>query len=166
MLVLLVVLFQVKLLQYRTISAYVEDSLVAAELASAVVDIEEYGRTHRILVESPAAAFEKFKAALCYNLGLNEALESLGEEGLVGKVEILTYQIFNVNGDLVNVYFFGEDGALLRTESMALAQAYLPDGNRVETTSVYSKVGFFVVGLGGNRIYGTKEKTVDIKGEG
>lgn len=166
MLVLLVVLFQVKLLRYRTIGTYVEDSLVNAELASAVVDIKEYGRTHRILVESPAAAFEKFKVALCYNLGLNEDLESMGEEGLLGKVEILTYQIFHVNGDLVTVYFFQEDGTLLRTESMVLAQAYLPDGNKVETTSIYSKVGFYVAGLGGNRIYATKEKAVDIKGEG
>ncbi len=166
MLVLVVVLFQIKLLQYQTIGAYVEDSLTASGLAAAVIDVREYGRTHTILVESPAGSFEKFKEALRYNLKLDEELRSTNEEVLKGKVDILTYQIFNVCGDVVTVYHFREDGSLLSTESIALAQAYLPDGNKVETTAVYSKVGFYVAGLNGGWIYATKEKAVDIKGEG
>lgn len=165
MLVIIVVLFQVKLLQYQTISAYVEDSLVAAELASAVVDVREYGRTHTILVESPADAFARFKEALVYNLSLDEELESMDTNVIMGKVDILTYQIFQVCGDGVTIYHFREDGSLSGTNIVALSQACLPDGNKVETTSIYCKIGFWVSGLGGRQIYATKEKSVDIKGE-
>ncbi|MBQ8822984.1 MAG: hypothetical protein IJZ82_10100 [Lachnospiraceae bacterium] len=166
MLIFLAVLCQVKLLQYQAIGAFVEDSLAAAGLASAVIDVREYGRTHTIVVESPESSFEKYKEALIYNLALDAGMQSRNEEVLLGKVDILSYQIFNVTGDVVTVYHFQEDGSLEGTESISLSQAYLPDGNKVETTSVYSKVGFYVAGLNGERIYATKEKSVDIKGDG
>ena len=165
-LIVLVVIFQGKLLQYQVVGAFVEDSLAASNLASAVVDIREYGKTHNILLQSPEDAFYRYREALIHNLHLNSDLSSVNEEVLCGKVDILSYQVFNVIENRVIVYRFGEDGSLLGTETVSLEQAYLPDGNKVETTSIYSKVGFYVMGLGGERIYATKEKTVDVKGEG
>lgn len=165
MVVLVAVLFQMKLLQYHAVSAFVEDSLAAANLASAVIDVEEYGMTHNILVESPESAFYRYREALKYNLKLDENLCSTNSEVLCGKVDILSYQVFNVIGDRVWRYRFDEDGRLLEMVELDLGTTFLPDGNKLETTSVYSKVGFFVMGLGGETIYGTKEKSVDIKRE-
>lgn len=166
MLVLVVVLFQVKLQQYRAAGTFVEDSLAASNLASAVIDVEEYGRTHNIRVESPESAFYRYKEALIYNLKLDANLQSTNSDTLWGKVDILSYQVFNVIGDVVYIYRFEESGRLADCVIQDLAGAYLPDGNKVETTSVYSKIGFTVTGLGGETIYATKEKSVDIKGEG
>ncbi|MBQ8822992.1 MAG: hypothetical protein IJZ82_10140 [Lachnospiraceae bacterium] len=165
MIVLVAVLFQIKLLQYHAVSVFVEDSLAASNLASAVIDVEEYGMTHNILVESPESAFYRYREALVHNLKLDENLYSTREEVLCGKVDILSYQVFNVIGDTVWRYRFDEGGRLLDTVSLDLGTTYLPDGNKLETTSVYSKVGFYVMGLGGETIYGTREKSVDIKRE-
>lgn len=165
MIVLVAVLFQVKLLQYHAVSAFVEDSLAASNLASAVIDVEEYGRTHNILVETPESAFYRYWEALIYNLKLDENLYSTNNEVICGKVDILSFQVFNVIGDTVWRYRFDEGGRLLDKVALDLETTYLPDGNKLETTSVYSKVGFHVMGLGGETVYGTKEKSVDIKRE-
>ncbi len=164
--IVLVVLFQGKLLQYQVIGTFVEDSLASSNLASAVIDVKEYGRSHNILIESPEGAFNRYREALIYNLQLNSDLGCKDEEVLCGKFEILSYQIFNVIDDTVEVCRFEGDGRLLGIENVSLEQAYLPDGKKVETTSIYSKVGFYMRGLGDKRVYVTKEKTVDIKGEG
>lgn len=163
MIVLVVVLFQIKLLQYQAAGTFVEDSLAASNLASAVIDVREYGRTHNILVESPENAFGRYKEALIYNLELDENLYSSNQEVLYGKVDILSYQVFNVLGDKVYRYRFEESGRLLDVEETEVASTYLPDGNKVETTSVYSKVGLYVTVPGGGTIYATKENSVDIK---
>lgn len=163
MMVLIAVLFQIKLLQYQAAGTFVEDSLAASNLASAVIDVKEYGRTHNIVVESPESAFYRYKEALIYNLELDANLCSTNSEVLYGKVDILSYQVFNVLGDTVWRYRFEESGRLIDVVEMELTGAYLPDGNRLETTSVYSKIGFCVTGLNGEEIYGTKEKSVDVK---
>ncbi|MBQ7918951.1 MAG: hypothetical protein IJ324_03280 [Lachnospiraceae bacterium] len=165
MIVLVAVLFQIKLLQYHAVSAFVEDSLAASNLASAVIDVEEYGMTHNILVESPESAFSRYRKALIFNLELDENLYCTNGEVICGKVDILSYQVFNVVGDTVWRYRFDESGRLLDTVALDVEATFLPDGNKLETTSVYSKVGFYVMGLGGDTIYGTKEKSVDIKRE-
>ena len=165
MIVLVAVLFQIKLLQYHAVSAFVEDSLAASNLASAVIDVEEYGMTHNILVESPESAFSRYRKALIFNLELDENLYCTNGEVICGKVDILSYQVFNVVGDTVWRYRFDESGRLLNTVALDVEATFLPDGNKLETTSVYSKVGFYVMGLGGDTIYGTKEKSVDIKRE-
>lgn len=165
MIVLVAVLFQIKLLQYQAAGTFVEDSLAASNLASAVIDVKEYGRTHNILVESPESSFYRYKKALIYNLELDGNLYSTNGEVMSGKVDILSYQVFNVIGEKVWRYRFEESGRLLDVTELDLSGAYLPDGNKVETTSVYSKVGFYVPVPGGSSIYGTKEKSVDVKRE-
>lgn len=165
MIVLVAVLFQIKLLQYQAAGIFVEDSLAASNLASAVIDIKEYGRSHSIMVESPEHAFYRYREALIYNLELDANLCSTNQEVLYGKVDILSYQVFNVIGDKVWRYRFEESGRLLDVSEMELESAYLPDGNKVETTSVYSKVGFYVAVPGREPVYGTKEKSVDVKRE-
>ena len=46
-----VVLFGFRTQQYMLISDYVEDALAASNLASAVIDLEEYGKNHKIWIK-------------------------------------------------------------------------------------------------------------------
>lgn len=165
MIVFLTILCQIKLLQYRAAGALVEDALAASNLASAVINVEEYGKTHNIFVESPEMAFFRYREALQYNMQLDTELQSREGCAVCGKVDILSYQIFQVAGDKVCIYRFNEEGRLMETLVQELSSAALPDGKAIEGTSIYSKVGFRVRGLGEEIIYAIKEKSVDIKGE-
>lgn len=60
-LLLVVVLFGFRTTEYVITSVYVEDALAASNLASAVIDLEEYGRTHTIWVKDPQSAFYYLK---------------------------------------------------------------------------------------------------------
>ena len=41
---------QLEISLYRTAGGYLEDALAASNLASAVIDVEEYGISHRVLI--------------------------------------------------------------------------------------------------------------------
>ena len=47
---ILTIFFGFRITQYMVTSAIAEDALAASNLASAVIDVEEYGRTHRIWI--------------------------------------------------------------------------------------------------------------------
>ena len=57
---------------YRASSGYLEDALASSNLAAAVIDVEEYGKTHNVLIGNAYQARERFEKALKINLGLND----------------------------------------------------------------------------------------------
>ena len=161
-LLLVVVLFGFRTTEYVITSVYVEDALAASNLASAVIDLEEYGRTHTILVKDPQSAFLLFKEALCYNLQLDEYLNTTNREVIAGKVSILDYIIYNVSGENITIYSLDEKGLLRGMRTCKTGETMTPDGVMVESTTIYSKVSFSVKGLGEQTYEATKEKSIDI----
>ena len=156
-LLLVVVLFGFRTTEYVITSACVEDALAASNLASAVIDLEEYGRTHTIWVKDPQSAFLLFKEALCYNLQLDEYLNTTNREVIAGKVSVLDYIIYNVT-----IYSLDEKGLLRGMRTCKTGETMTPDGVMVESTTIYSKVSFSVKGLGEQTYEATKEKSIDI----
>lgn len=63
--ILLCVLIQLE--AFRASSQYMEDALAASNLAAAVIDVKEYGTSHKIRIESPDQAYELYKKALRYS---------------------------------------------------------------------------------------------------
>ena len=162
LLVLLVAAFQFKSFTYMVSGAYVEDALAAADLASALIDVEEYGRTHNILITDTQRAFGIYRDALYYNLALDEAGYSSRTELLAGRVQLEEYTIYNVLEQEIQIIGFDGQGNCLRRDKAALGTVRTPDGVLVEHTTVYSRVRFQVMGLQGNIIEAEKEKSVDI----
>lgn len=162
LLVLLVATFQFKSFTYMVSGAYVEDALAAANLASALIDVEEYGRTHHILITDPQRAFGIYQDALYYNLALDEAGYSSRSELLTGEVQLKEYIIYNVQEQEIQITGFDGQGNCLRRDNAALGTVRTPDGVLVEHTTIYSRVGFQVMGLQGSVIGAEKEKSVDI----
>jgi len=146
---------------YRTASLYLEDALAASNLASAVVDLEEYGISHQILIKDTDAAFERYQWALRGNLNLNEAWES--QEGSVvhSPVRIMEYTVYNVSGSDVWISHYDESGLVTRWRE-DLGNAAAPNGILIESTSVYSQVSFVVKGLFGVEVEAYKGKLVDV----
>lgn len=143
--------------------AYVEDALAASNLASALIDVEEYGKSRVICIEDPQVAFSLYKQALSVNLQLDEDGRSFQREMLEGPVEILSYMVYNVTGNQVEIFSFEQDGRVQEVNIGEIGQVFTPDGVCVETTTIYSRVKFGVKGMGQQYIQAEKEKSVDIK---
>ncbi len=162
LMVLVVVLFGFRMTQYVITSAMVEDALAASNLASAVIDLKEYGKNHTVYIQDPEEAFLLYREALCHNLQLDEYLNTTNAEILVSKISIEEYTIYNVSGELVEIFVMDESGQIQEYGTGCVGQIYTPDGVLVETTTVYSRIGFRVKGLLEQTIPAGKEKSIDI----
>ncbi len=160
--VLIVILFGFRITQYMVASAYVEDALAASNLASAVIDLEEYGKGGQIRIEDPEEAYLVYREALCHNLQLDEFLNTTNRDMLADKVIIEAYHVYNVHDQLVEISIMDGTGRVKETQTGTKGQVYTPDGVCVENTTIYSKVVFAVKGIGEQNIQAQKEKSVDI----
>lgn len=162
LIVLVVILFGFKTAQFMVTSAYVEDALVASNLASAVIDLQEYGKSHQIIINDPIKAYERFKVALCHNLQLDEFLYPTENSLLESELQISEYRIYNVRGEEVEVYVINGNGTVQEQYIGKSGEITTPDGVCVTSATIYSKVNFEVQGIGGQSIQAKKEKSVDI----
>lgn len=162
LIVFIIVLFAFRMTQYMIISAVVEDALAASNLASAVIDVEEYGKSHTISIQDPENAFLLYREALCHNLKLDEYLNTTNAEILASKVNIEEYIVYNVSGDLVEIYVIDESGQIQECGTGKTSEVFTPDHVPVESTTIYSRVTFGVKGLWNQIIPAMKEKSIDI----
>lgn len=164
MLLILIVLLSVQLQLdiVRVSSAFAEDALAASNLASAVIDLEEYGKTHVIHIAMPEAAYQLYREAIRSNMQLNEQWESRNQNMISGQVEVEEYAIYNVKGQDVWIYTFGQDGCHEQMVQDGLGRIQTPDGTVVEATSIYSRISYPVRGIFGLEAMAVKHKTVDV----
>lgn len=157
--VLLCALLQVEV--FRSSSRYLEDALALSNLASAVVDVEEYGISNRLVISDPAQAYERYKTAVKENLNLDENWES-SEAGMIsGPVSILNYTVYSVSGNDVEVSRFDRHGMMTQWKE-TLGSAVAPNGLRIESTGIYSEITYRVDGMFGVSEDARKGKLVDI----
>lgn len=159
---ILTIFFAFRMNQYMVTAAGVEDALAASNLASAVIDVEEYGKTHRIQIADGERAFQIYRDALQSNMRLDQELYSSNNEFVLGQVQIKEYIVYNVYGEEVEIQGFDGSGALTFAASGRKGDIFTPDRICVENTTIYSRIGFQVPGLAGHIISGEKEKSIDI----
>ena len=152
-----------KIAQFMVTGAYVEDALAASNLASALIDVEEFGKSRVVRIKDPVSAYALYREALSHNLMLDEDGRSFQQELLEGPIEVRSYIIYNVEREQVKIFAFSPDAEGAVVSIAALGEVYTPDGIEVETTTVYSRVQFQVKGIGSIYIQAEKEKSVDIK---
>lgn len=161
LIVFVMILFGFKVTQMMVVSSRVEDALAASNLASALIDLEEYGKSHRVIIREPENAFVVFREALCQNLQLDEELNASGSD-LIDAFKISEYRVYNVYDDAVEVYIINEKGVLQEQYSGRIGEIVTPDGVTVNSTTIYSKVSFETDGIAGFNIQAGKEKSIDI----
>lgn len=147
--------------EYRSSSRFLEDALALSNLASAVVDVEEYGISNRLVITDPVQAYERYKAAVKENLNLDDNWESPAEGIISGPVSILNYTVYSVSGNDVDISSFDQNGLMTQWREM-LGSAVAPNGLRIESTGVYSEITYRVDGLFGVSEDARKGKLVDI----
>lgn len=155
---------QLQVEAYCAASMYLEDALAASNLASAIIDIQEYGSTHNLIIADVQEAYRKYCTALQKNLQLNEQWEGTNKTLVSGKVTIENYTVYNVVGNVVQVYQLGSDGVMIeRLENVGSCVA--PNGVSVVSTGIYSEISFPVEGIFGVNAMAHKGKLVDIVAE-
>ena len=146
---------------FRSSSRYLEDALALSNLASALIDVEEYGISHKLVIPDPQQAYERYKEAVKGNLNLNDSWECPAVGMISGPVSIVEYRVYNVNGNDVLVTQFDENG-LISSWQETLGNAVAPNGVAVESTGVYSEIAYQVEGLFGVSVRAHKGKLVDV----
>ncbi len=152
---------QLQLSLYRSSSMYLEDALAASNLASAVIDVEEYGISHRVRIRDPWEAYRLYLEAVRGNLNLDENWECPNKSLISGKVSVTDYIIYNVTGEDILVFHINEEGEA-REALYRAGEVKAPDGSRIEHTSIYSAISFPVEGFLGVSAKAHKGKLVDI----
>ncbi len=152
---------QLQIESYRATALYLEDALAASNLASAVIDIREYGISNAVRIADPQAAYERYEAALKENLGLDENWECANQGLITGPVNVEDYIVYNVREDVVTAWHVEENGTVWE-EKGVLGKFCSPEGIPVEATGVYSELSFPVKGFLGVTVEARKGKLVDI----
>lgn len=156
------VFLEFKLTQYMVTAANVEDALAVSNLASAIIDVEEYGKSHHIWITDCEKAFHIYRDALGSNLKLDGEFNSSNNNFLVGPVKIRLYSVYNVIGDAIEIHSFDGYGNEIALNYGKIGEVFTPDNVPVEHTTIYSKISFQVQGPAGLIIPGEKEKSIDI----
>ena len=160
-LICILLAFETQVDMYTHVSSMVEDSLASANLAVAVIDIEQYGIDHRILIKDPDASFELWKECFRTNLGLDASWQMADRNVISGPVELTDYIVYNVDGHDVHIHTYGRSHSV-RTVTGGLGSVKSPDGKTIESTSIYSRVEFPVSGSFGITARGMKQQLVDV----
>ena len=58
------VAFALQIREYISLKTHTEDTLAASNLASAVIDIQEYGINHNLVIKDPEQAYSIYQEAL------------------------------------------------------------------------------------------------------
>lgn len=159
--IFLLLVAHLDLMSYETSVLYTEDALAASNLASAVIDIEEYGISHNVVVKDYLKAYERFEDALCHNLSLDEGRHCRNRELIEGKVLVEKYIVYNVQGNRVDGFFRGQEGNWHR-ESGNLGEVYAPNGQLILHTGIFSEISYGVSGIAGIYTDAVCSKLVDI----
>lgn len=155
---------QLQVALYRASSMYLEDALALSNLASAVIDIQEYGRTHKVRIPDPEQAYDRYCSALKENLGLGDNYEATNRKLISGQVQIEKYIIYNVRGQRVSVWERNGSGQIQEWQG-SLGEVRTPAGQLIEATGVYSEITYPVEGFLGVTVTAGKSKLVDVVSE-
>lgn len=146
---------------YEFAGAYLEDALAASNLASAVIDIEEYGISHTIRIANVWEAYGRYKKAVRENLQLNDNWECDNSVLISGPVTIERYIVYNLEKEVVNIYEVSPSGSICASQGV-WGKVKAPDGTLISATSVYSEISFPIKGFLQTEVQARKGKLADV----
>lgn len=156
---------QLQIISWYTTGMYMEDALAASNLASALIDIQEYGKTHTVRIPDAGQAYLVYQDALRDNLQLDEQWMCENKTLISGRVEIADYIIYNVDHNIVTANRVGPGGYVTEIWTGERGAITAPDGSPITHTGIYSEIQFPVHGFPGISVMAHKGKLVDIVSE-
>lgn len=157
--VALLVILNMKLSSIKETRRFIEDGLVISNLASASINIKEYGETGNMIAEYDRS-YNDFYRALKNNLQLDDNDICKRADIISGAIRIDKFIIYNVLGNDIEILYSNKNKEIVEN---GLGSVKTPDGITVETSTFYSKIAFDVKGFKNELVPTTKENTVGIK---
>lgn len=156
---------QLQIASWQATSVWLEDTLAASNLAAALIDIEEYGISHRVQIPDAEDAYQVYRSAVQDNLALDEEWCSTNRALIAGPVEIADFIVYNVVSGSIHASRVSAAGTVTREWDGTLGEEMAPNGVLVEHTGIYSEIRFEVVGFPGITAQAHKGKLVDVVSE-
>lgn len=147
---LIFMLAELQIMDYKTTSDCIEDAIAASGLASALIDVERFAQEREVVISEPLAAYSEYKNSLMTNLG------KYSETALIEK-----YIIYNVEEDLIEIVTVSERG-IESVDKKRKGTVYAPNGELIKSTGVYNEISFDVEGIFGMVMKAQKGKLVEI----
>lgn len=161
--VILFCMFSIKSKEINLTSNYIQDGLVASNLSAAIVDLKEYGTSNKIINNEFDKSFNMYKKALKENLKLDENFNPINTNFVDSKINIEVFSIYNVEGNDIHMTKRQSNGNVIKEVfKNGLGSVKTPDGVLIETTTIYSRIGFELRGYLKNAHYAYKENSVDV----
>lgn len=159
----LVILYLYQLKMVAFVRNKTEDALAAANLAAAVIDLDTYEKENLLEILDFDKAYERYCRSLKAGLYLDDAWHSSFLTAVEGPVTVEEFTVYQVDGEDISMYSRGE--AFGEREKKYPGQTGVlktPDGQVIESTAIYSKIGFLLKGYGNQELYVYQENSVDI----
>lgn len=142
----------------------VEDSVAAATLGSACVNLYDYGDFDNMSYEIVNSCYDLFKESLIENMELDENMSPLANSFnailIAEPVEILEYSYYCIRDDIV--YKTTKNGSINVAKGY-LGEVQTPNGNIISQTTIYTKIRIAIKNPYTKEIsYADKEFSVDI----
>ena len=161
--VVLIMMMGMRLNIIKSTQEYVEDGLVASNLAAATIDLNEFGSSNNIINNNFEQSFNDYKEALKINLNLDNNFVPKSKTLINSKVNIEEFTIYNVVGNDVQMTRRSSNGNIDKiTYANKLGTIKTPNGVEINSTTIYSKIGFQIKGYLKDTHYVYKENSVDI----
>lgn len=153
---------QLQLSVWQAAGMYLEDALAASNLASALIDLEEYGATGNVVIKTPEQAYQIYLDAVKENLSLDENWECRNKDLISGRVKIEDYVIYNVEEGNIMAYRVNEYGLVEETFGGRVGELKTPNGLKIENSGVYSEISFPIQGFFQLEVTAHKGQFVDV----
>lgn len=158
---LVIVAFALQIRQYLALKSDTEDALAASNLATAIVDIQEYGISHNLIIADTDHAYQIYQDALQINMNLADTwMDTTGR--ISGPVTVEQYVVYNVRGQDVEVHSYGPGVTYASVVTGGKGNLTAPNGKTIEATSIYSRISYRVAGYFGTDVPAVKDNLVDI----
>lgn len=159
----MIIVMNIRLREIKLTKNFVEDGLVAANLASATIDLREYGTTHKIVNDNFTKSFDDYISSLKENLKLDNNLMPINQNLICSNITLDNFSIYNVNGNDIQVTTRSSDGSIINSTILnGFGTFKTPDGVLIKSTTIYSKILFKIKGFNNVQYNVSKEKSVDI----
>lgn len=153
--ILVIVVFEMQMIEVRILSDSLEDAIAAGGLASVLIDIERFGRDGELVIADPLNTYDIYKQSLGENLG-----------DKAERIVIESYVIYNVQAadKLVDIIEINEEG-IAGISTGRLGEVMAPNGKLICNTGIYSEITYPVEGVFGLTTTASKNKLIEIKNE-
>lgn len=162
-LVIVMILYVFRMELLAAVRRQSEDSLVSANLAAAVIDMELYDEESAAVISDAGDAYAHYLKALRENLELGDDMMPENSYLIRSGVAVECFEIYNVFEDDVEKLSVADGGICERAVfEGGRGKIKTPNGKIVEYTTVYSRIGFEIEAVFGQTVYVTKDGCVDI----